>query len=170
MQSIIVHPAPAQIRTASVADADAICHVIRRSITECCVADHCNDPQLLDPWLSNKTPENVRRWIETAGAISVVALVQDGIAGVAMASAQGEVLLCYLIPEARFTGTGRAMLAAIEARATAAGITVLHLESTQTARSFYGRNGFVTADPGAIAEDAEDYFMRKQIAQTNSAM
>jgi hypothetical protein len=37
-------------------DAPAACDVLRRSISELCVADHGNDPTILARWLSNKTP------------------------------------------------------------------------------------------------------------------
>src|SRR3954469_5746999 len=52
-----------RIREARVEDAPAACDVLRRSIVELCAADHGNDPALLDPWLANKTPENVLAWM-----------------------------------------------------------------------------------------------------------
>jgi hypothetical protein len=52
-----------KIRDAVAEDAPAACQVLRRSISELCVADHNNDPTILTRWLSNKTPEIVASWI-----------------------------------------------------------------------------------------------------------
>ncbi|MBK7687052.1 MAG: GNAT family N-acetyltransferase [Rhodocyclaceae bacterium] len=151
------------IRTPSLDDANAICHVVRRSITECCAADHKDDPELLAAWLQNKTPDNVRRWLQTEGALSVVAEIQGAVAGFALATSLGELMLCYLVPEARFTGVGRAMLAAIERKAAAVGIDTLHLESTRTARDFYLRYGFSPTGPAELAFGIEGYPMNKPV-------
>ena len=44
-------------------DAAEACAVIRKSITELCHLDHGEDEAYLSKWLSNKTIENVSRWI-----------------------------------------------------------------------------------------------------------
>jgi hypothetical protein len=51
------------VRDAQLEDAPAACQVLRRSVTELCVADHGNDPAILTRWLGNKTVENVASWI-----------------------------------------------------------------------------------------------------------
>jgi hypothetical protein len=43
-----------KIRDATPDDADAACDVLRRSISKLCVADHGNDPAILNAWLGNK--------------------------------------------------------------------------------------------------------------------
>jgi len=48
-----------EIRDATPEDADAACDVLRKSISQLCVADHGNDPAILNRWLSNKKPEIV---------------------------------------------------------------------------------------------------------------
>jgi len=48
-----------EIRDAVAEDAPAACQVVRRSISELCIADHRSDPTILMRWLSNKTPEIV---------------------------------------------------------------------------------------------------------------
>jgi hypothetical protein len=54
--------APAvESRRARVEDAAAACDVMRRSITELCLADHANDPTILEAWLANKTPDAAYR-------------------------------------------------------------------------------------------------------------
>ena len=52
-----------EVRLAEPADAEAICAVLRASITELLAHEHRNDPATLGPWLENKTVENALRWI-----------------------------------------------------------------------------------------------------------
>ncbi len=66
-----------EIRDATAHDALAACEVIRRSISELCVADHANDSGILKRWLSNKTPENVASWIARPDS-SVLVAVEHG--------------------------------------------------------------------------------------------
>ena len=69
--------------------------------------------------------------------------------------------LCYVAPSVRFAGVGTALLAAIEEQAAKAGVLVLHLESTRTARTFYLRNGFVAQGPPVRAFGIEGLPMQK---------
>src|SRR5882757_9842767 len=56
-----------KIRDATPDDAEAACDVLRRSISELCVADHGNDPAILNAWLGNKQPEIVAAWARQTG-------------------------------------------------------------------------------------------------------
>ncbi|HYM34636.1 MAG TPA: hypothetical protein VET48_04520, partial [Steroidobacteraceae bacterium] len=87
------------IRQATVADAAAACGVLRRSIAECCVQDHRNQPHLIETWLRNKTSDNVRTWLQ-GDNYAVVAEFGGSVVGFALLSASGELALCYLVPEA----------------------------------------------------------------------
>src|SRR6478735_4761117 len=60
-------------REARTEEAVEACHVVRRSITELCLADHQDDPAILEKWLANKTPTNVRSWIARPDAHMFVA-------------------------------------------------------------------------------------------------
>jgi GNAT superfamily N-acetyltransferase len=130
------------VRCAGVQDTDAVVTVLRRSITELCVADHRNDPGVLGAWLQNKTAENVRNWIESPSNFMVVAEAGGAVCGVASLGITGGILLCYLLPEVQSTGVGRALLAGLEAEARRQGIRELSLESTVSARGFYLKQGF----------------------------
>ncbi|WP_311223059.1 MULTISPECIES: GNAT family N-acetyltransferase [unclassified Acidovorax] len=156
------------VRPATQQDADAACDVIRRSITECCVDDHGGDRSVLNAWLRNKTPAFMRGVILTPGTFSFVACVDGQTIGFASALASGEVTLCYVAPPMRFTGVGKALLAAIEAHAHRTGIDALHLESTRTARPFYLRNGFVAEGLPARAFGMEAQPMRKACRPTRA--
>ena len=59
-------------RIAEPRDADAAVRVLRRSITELCVADHHNAPTTLQKWLQNKTVENFHSWLAAESNFCVV--------------------------------------------------------------------------------------------------
>jgi hypothetical protein len=71
-----------EIRDAVAEDAPAACQVLRRSISELCIADHRNDPTILVRWLSNKTPEIVASWIAHPKASVLVAVERGAILAV----------------------------------------------------------------------------------------
>jgi len=124
-------------------DAPAACQALRRSISELCVAGHRNDPTILMPWLSNKTPEIVASWIASPNNSLLVAVERGAILGVGSISNAGEVLLNYVSPDVRFRGVSRALLGALEARAIERGNVWCTLISTETARRFYQADGYV---------------------------
>lgn len=132
-----------EIRAARQDDAAEICLVLRRSITELCVADHNNDPQILDPWLANKTPENLHAWIARAGQTYRVVVIDDQIAGVGAVSATEGVLLNYVSPDFRYRGVSKALMAVLEDWLKEQGQVVCHLTSTATARQFYTTLGYL---------------------------
>lgn len=72
-----------QLRSAGTGDAQAICTVLRRSITAPCAADHGNDPALLDDWLRDKTSEAIRSRIADPGEAVRIAPRDAAIPGVA---------------------------------------------------------------------------------------
>ncbi len=130
------------IREARVQEAEAICTLLRRSITELCTLDHGGDPAILTRWMGNKTPELLREWIADPTGSFFVA--EEGTALLAIGSVQndGGISLNYVAPEARFRGISRAMVTALEARAKKCGATICTLSSTQTARRFYLSCGY----------------------------
>lgn len=130
------------IRQASPDDAVGMCEVVRRSIGELCVADHNNDPAILESWLANKTPDHVRAWIANPANIIVVAVEAGTIVGAGAVTRGGEVILNYVSPDARFRGVSKALLKELEATAVALGNDICTLTSTLTARDFYVSAGY----------------------------
>jgi Acetyltransferase (GNAT) domain len=63
--------------------------------------------------LSNKTEDNMRRWIATHNAF--VASEGERIIGVAAVRADGHVLLNYVSREARFKGASKSLMQGVEA-------------------------------------------------------
>lgn len=134
---------PLQIRPARFSDAPSACKALRRSIEECCAQDHRHNEAVLSAWLGNKTPETVAAWFLSPANFSVVAVHEGEVSGVAILTRGGKIALCYVTPEARFTGVGKALLQAMEERAKEWGLTTLQVVSTTTAADFYRRNGYV---------------------------
>jgi GNAT superfamily N-acetyltransferase len=154
-----------EIRDAKADDAVAACHVLRRSITELCHADHQNDPTILRRWLRNKTPERFTSWINQPGN-SVLVAVEDGkILAVGLVTDAGEIALNYVSPDARFRGVSRALLGALEARAGDRGNAKCRLTSTETARRFYRTNNYVEDGAAVTAgESVTGYPMFKLLS------
>jgi N-acetylglutamate synthase-like GNAT family acetyltransferase len=134
-------PGPMQLGPATIADAPAACDVLRRSITELCYADHGGDPAVLGKWLSNKTVENVSRWI--ADNHFFVAEDDGRLLGCAAMDGAGRITLNYVAPDARFRGVSKALVGVLEEAARNLGIEECRLESTQTALRFYRALGYV---------------------------
>jgi GNAT superfamily N-acetyltransferase len=127
-------------RRAKIEDAAKACAVLRRSITELCYLDHGGDKKLLAGWLSNKTIENVGRWI--LESYLFVAEEAGEIVGVAAMDHAGKITLNYVSPDARFRGVSKSLLVCMENTARALGIEGCSVESTQTALRFYQDIGF----------------------------
>lgn len=131
------------IRAATAEDAAEICMVLRRSITELCVADHQNNPLILNPWLANKTPDNLREWIAREGQVYLVAEIDGQITGIAAVSATDGILLNYVSPDYQRRGVSKALMAALESWLKEQGRVVSRLTSTATAKQFYEKLGYL---------------------------
>ena len=142
------------IRPAVTGDAEAACTVLRRSITELCAADHDGNRAVLDGWLANKTPRNVRAWIDDPSQEMLVAVCPGGMAGVAAASLGGDILLNYVSPDFRFRGVSKALLGELEHRLRARGRARVTLTSTRTALDFYLAQGYRHDGPPRAWRDA----------------
>jgi len=150
------------IREARTADAAAAADVMRRSIAELCEQDHGNDPAHLASWLANKTPDNVRAWI--AGSHLYVAVEGERLLGVAGMTGSGYVTLIYVAPEGRFRGVSKALLRALEEKATELGCVACTLESSKTAERFYRAQGY-SDQPG----DSAKIMLGKRLTQGDPA-
>jgi alpha-ketoglutarate-dependent taurine dioxygenase/GNAT superfamily N-acetyltransferase len=135
------------LRPAVSADAAAVAVLLRASIEQLCAEDHGGRPEILDPWIGNKTPDNVGRWIAANREGFIVALWGGRIAGAAAISPAGEILLNYVDPAARFNGVSSALLAGVEARARALDVASVYVVSTGTALIFYTSRGYVLEGP-----------------------
>ncbi len=152
------------VRDATPADAVAACEVMRASIAELCVPDHRNDPEILRRWLANKTPEHFATWIADPDASLLVAVEREAILAVGSVRNDGEIMLNYVSPKARFHGASTALLKALERRAAERGNSQCKLVSTETAHRFYRARGYVdTGAPEGRFGTSSSYPMSKKI-------
>jgi GNAT superfamily N-acetyltransferase len=135
------------IRDATAADAAKACEAIRASIAELCVADHGQNPEVLECWLASKTPDNVAAWATAAGSSLLIAIEDDAVLAVGGVKDDGEITLNYVAPRARFRGVSAALLTALEVRTAKRGATEITLLSTETAHRFYLSRGYRDMGP-----------------------
>ena len=141
------------IRRAVKSDAAAACEVVRRSIIELCAADHRGNRDTLAKWLKNKTTAHFEVMIASNRSVTLVAERAGSIAGVGFMRLSGAIHLLYVSPDARFSGVSKALLAALEDEAAAAGISEIRLASTVTAQRFYANAGY-SRDGDSTSEHA----------------
>ena len=152
-----------EIRIAASTDAEAACNVLRRSIRECCELDHKNDPAILEAWLGNKTPQMVANWFSSPTNFSLVAVSEGVVVGVALLTGAGKLALCYLLPEARRQGVGKALLQRMEEQACGWGVKALQLHSTATSEEFFARQGYVSSGNVRSPYGVDTIFFWKQL-------
>lgn len=156
-------PTGLEIREATVFDAFAISGILIASITHLCGADHGNDPAKMLPWLENKSPADVRGWIE-GGAALRLALLDGQPAAVGALSAEGGVIrLLYAAPQAQGTGTGKALLSDLEGLLAAQGPAEARLTATLTALEFYRAQGWQEAGPPEACFGIPGHPMKKRL-------
>lgn len=151
------------IRQATPSDAPAACELLRRAIEEGCAADHERRAEILQPWLSNKTPQNVGTWFSSPSNYAVVALHGRELAGLALLTQAGKLALCYVMPGQWRSGIGSAMMHAVEAQARAWDIAKLHMHSPASASAFFERLGYVNAGKDKACFGLECDFLWKQL-------
>jgi GNAT superfamily N-acetyltransferase len=162
-----VHRCSMQIRPARIEDAVEACEILRRSITELCQADHRDDSQNLEAWLSNKTADNVRSWIANPNTYIVIATEGATTIGVGAVTSSGEIILNYVSPAARFRGVSKAILKWLEAKALKLGNARCAVTSTETARRFYLSAGYLQRGSPTISFGRiTGYPMVKQLSST----
>ena len=130
------------IRPARKEDAPEACALIHRSIKELCAEDHDGDPIALTGWLANKTVRNIEVWFSQLGLYSFIAERDGQMMGLGTLSGGGEIILLYVLPEARFQGVSTALLARMEEQTRALHREICSLTSSLTARRFFLSRGY----------------------------
>lgn len=153
-----------RVRAARPEDAEAAAHLLRRSISELCQADHQDDPERLAGWLANKRPEVFLGWLEDAQNTVLVAEDEQGqLLGVASCSNPDRINLNYVSPDARFMGVSSAMIAALESALRRQGSEHVSLVSTRTAHAFYLARGYRdVVEAGAASDELK---MQKELPE-----
>ncbi|MEX3777212.1 GNAT family N-acetyltransferase [Pseudomonas sp. MYb118] len=133
---------PLQVCKATPADAGIISRIIERSIRVGCALDHRNDPDTLATWTRNKTPAHIQPWLADPRLYLNLALSRDKPVGMAMATLDGRLALCYVLPEWFRRGAGRALVHDLEGWLIEQDLAHVRLNSTRTGETFYRRLGY----------------------------
>jgi putative acetyltransferase len=151
------------IRQATPSDAEAACALLRRSIEEGCAADHGGRPEILHPWLSNKTPQTVAAWLTSPSNYAVVAIDGRELAGLALLTQAGKLALCYVLPGQLRSGIGSALMRAVEVQARAWDIGKIFMQCPGSASPFFERLGYVNAGKDKACFGLECDFLWKYV-------
>lgn len=151
-------------REAIASDAEEACAVLIESIKTICGPFYNHDEETISEWLKNKTPGNVRKWIESENTYCVVAEEKDkDLVGFSCISGQ-EILLLYVAPKVLYKRVGKKMLAKLESNAQLSGIHEVKTVSSLSAKEFYERNGYVkNGTPKYVGQMLGDFPLIKNI-------
>ncbi|WP_348540279.1 GNAT family N-acetyltransferase [Ruegeria sp. R14_0] len=136
--------------------------ILVRSITQLCVADHADDPEIIAQWTANKNPATIRDWID-AGAQIWLAEQAGQPAAVGALGQDGDITLLYIDPDHTGGGVGRALLEKLERELIRAGHAEGRLEATKTAYPFYARHGWQATGGCSQRTDLSCLHMRKSL-------
>jgi GNAT superfamily N-acetyltransferase/protein-L-isoaspartate O-methyltransferase len=130
----------AALRRAVDADRPALCRVHIRAIRETCSSAYT--PEQIGAWTALLSPDSYAAVVRDR--FMVVAATPLGVTGFGQLDVErGVVEAVYVLPDAQGDGIGRALLAALEHEARAAGLRELRLFATLNAVPFYERAGYV---------------------------
>lgn len=152
-----------EIRKAVKEDAEAVCSVMHQSIMELCLADHKGDQQVIGYWLQNKTVNEIQKWLLAPHAEAFVAVDKAEVVGIGMVTPAGHILLCYVAPRVLHRGVGKKLLETMMLFAIGQCTDKIYLESTETAKSFYQRNGFEISGDPILCDGIVSYPMEKKL-------
>ena len=152
-----------RVRHAAGGDAAAMSRVLIASISELCVLDHGNDPDVIAGWTRNKSVEGVGAMLANPDLTLLIAQIGEEIVGVGAVAGGNEIALNYVDPGYVRRGVSRALLAAMEAEIVSRGFAVGHLTSTRTALEFYRANGWSEDGPPEPGWGMPGFPMRKRL-------
>lgn len=157
------------LRPAVPGDAAAAARVMTASIRDLCSADHRNDPEAIARWCASKTPDSVAAMIAEPGNLLVIAERESAVVAVGaiewkdLPAGTGKITLLYVAPEAQGRGVSRTLLADLEARLAARGLSQGILTATATARAFYLAQGWQPDGPPRPGRWIVGHPMRKTL-------
>lgn len=156
-------PSAAVVRSARESDVDEIFRVHSESIRTLCRERY--GEREIAAWIAFRPSESYRAAF--ASRELFVAEWQGEIVGFGQLDPRrGEIEACYVAPEAIRCGIGSALLVRMEDEARRRGHSVVHLNATLNAESFYERMGYRWLGPARhrVAADVELDCMRMEKA------
>ena len=145
-------------REAIASDAKKACDVLIESINTICAPFYNHDKNTISRWLENKTPDNVKKWIESNNTYCVLAEdTENNVVGFSCISGE-EIMLLYVTPEVLYKGVGKNMLSKLESHAHLSNLNNIKVVSSLSAKEFYERNGYVqNGTPEYVGQVLGDY-------------
>ncbi|HEV8608522.1 MAG TPA: GNAT family N-acetyltransferase [Thermoanaerobaculia bacterium] len=147
-------PAETVVRPARESDVDQIFRVHSDSIRALCRGRY--GEREIAAWIAFRPSDSYRTAL--ASRQLFVAECQGQIVGFGQLDPRrGEIEACYVAPEAVRSGIGAALLGRMEEEARRRGHSVVHLNATLNAESFYARMGYRWLGPARhrVAADVE---------------
>lgn len=148
--------------------ANEVCDVMKQSIVKLCIADHKNDSSILESWLSNKTPANYKRWIESEQSKFFVAISEGATVGIVGIGNNGYIYLCYMHPDYAGKGIGKRLLFTCEKQALIWGFKEITVDSSFSGKRFYESQGFTKNDEPFIENGLYSFPLIKTVKAINS--
>jgi putative acetyltransferase len=137
-----------EIRLANPRDAEAIYNVHRRSVSALCGTAYSESQ--LAVWSELRTARDYGRSIEKAHVL-VAESPWEVIGFAVLGCKSGELHALYVHPEWTGRGVGGRLLTAVEARALELGHSVVTLNATLNAVTFYEAQGYTALGPGSYS-------------------
>lgn len=138
-QDMDIYP---QVLPVTPSDASLVSRILIRSFKTGCAIDHRNNALLVDAWSRRHSIEQIMAWMADARLHLEVAWLQGKPVGVGMAHSNGEISLCYVLPEFFRRGIGHSLMCSLERRLTRVGRVSAVVYSTLTGQGFYQHLGY----------------------------
>ena len=127
------------IRAAQIQDVANLVAVLQASIRSC-IQDHLRNEAKIQAWLENKSYENILMLLHYNNCW--VYVLQHVVVGFILMSDHGQILQHAIAPEMQQRGIGQALLFEAISDLQRKNVSHMSVFSTQTALSFYEKNGF----------------------------
>jgi putative acetyltransferase len=134
------------------ADAPRLAELFRESV-ETLAEDYYDDDQRA-AWAARAEDESAFA-AKLAGALTIVALVEQEIAGFASLAKNQTIDMLYVHPDFARQGVGSRLLDALEKLAAARGTSMLDVEASDAARDFFTKRGFTSQSRNTVEIEGE---------------
>jgi len=134
------------------ADAPRLAALFRESVET--LAEDFYDEGQLAAWAARAEDEAAFA-AKLAGAFTIVAFVEQEIAGFASLDKNQTIEMLYVHPEFARQGVGSTLTDALEKLAASRGTTVLEVEASDAAREFFAKRGFTAQSRNTVEINGE---------------
>lgn len=145
-------------------DAQTIAELWKRIILETCAPAYGNNSEIIEEWISGKTPETILKMIKFDD-LFIKACCDGVLAGIGAAKFDKELMACYVSPDFQGRGVGKEILTHIENAAANHNIKNYRVYSSLNASGFYEKMGYERAGDivfhGKIASIPMEKYLKK---------